>query len=178
MSRWVEDAGATAGATVIAAARAEAWRVSFCIATDATGIAVWPGRRPEGKRRACRRGHFFVHIADRDHVFFEYTPKETSISIEEMFRGYSGYIQADAKSVYDVLFREPEKPPEGGSDKRLEVGCWSQYPDNTIIRSRSALSRPTSDCRSEALVITAMATRTPRTRGGLALAARGDETLS
>jgi transposase len=127
MSRWVEDAGATAGATVIAAARAEAWRISFCIATDATGIAVWPGRRPEGKRRACRRGHFFVHIADRDHVFFEYTPKETSISIEEMFRGYSGYIQADAKSVYDVLFREPEKPPDddGERDTRIEVGCMS-----------------------------------------------------
>ncbi len=125
MCRWVEDAGATAGATVIAAARAEAWRVAFCIATDATGIAVWPGCRPEGKRQACRRGHFFVHIADRDHVFFEYTPKETSITVEEMFRGYSGYIQADAKSVYDVLFRKPDNPPEDDSDTRLEVGCFS-----------------------------------------------------
>lgn len=40
MSRWVEDARATAGATVIEAARDEAWRTAFCIATDATGIPV------------------------------------------------------------------------------------------------------------------------------------------
>jgi transposase len=127
MCRWVEDAGATAGATVIAAARAEAWRTAFCIATDATGVPVWPGARPDGKRQACRRGHYFVHIADRDHIFFEFTPKETSTTLLGMFKGYSGYIQADAKSVYDVLFRDPKKPPaEGeGSDKRLEVGCWS-----------------------------------------------------
>lgn len=54
MSRWVEDAGATAGATVVAAARAEAWRTAFCLATDATGIGVQPEPRPDGKRQACR----------------------------------------------------------------------------------------------------------------------------
>jgi transposase len=125
MSRWVEDAGATAGATVIAAARAEAWRTAFCIATDATDIRVQPGARQDGKRQACRRGHFFVQIADRDHVFFEYTPKETSATLLEMFEGYSGYIQADAKSVYDVLFREPDNPLDEDGDTRTEVGCWS-----------------------------------------------------
>ncbi len=124
MSRWVEDAGATAGATVVAAARAEAWRTAFCIATDATGIPVQPEPREDGKRQACHRGHYFVQIADRDHVFFEYTPKETSATLLEMFEGYSGYIQADAKSVYDVLFQEPE-PPDDDRGKRTEVGCWS-----------------------------------------------------
>lgn len=125
MSRWVEDAGATAGATVIAAAREEAFRTAFCIATDATGIAVQPEKRSDGRRQACRRGHFFVLIADKDHIFFEYTPKETSAAVEEMFRGYSGYIQADAKSVYDVLFREPDHPPDEDADMRLEIACWS-----------------------------------------------------
>ena len=126
MSRWVEDAGAAAGATVIAAARAEAWSTAFCIATDATGIAVQPGIHPEGKRQACHRSHFFVQIADRDHVFFEYAPKENSTTLLEMFEGYSGYIQADAKSVYDVLFRQPDHPPDDEeSDVRTEVGCWS-----------------------------------------------------
>jgi hypothetical protein len=124
MSRWVEDAGATAGATVVAAARTEAWRTAFCIATDATGIPVAPGPREDGKRQPCRRGHFFVQIADRDHVFFEYAAKETSATLLEMFKGYSGYIQADAKSVYDVLFREPE-PPDDAAGKRTEIGCWS-----------------------------------------------------
>ncbi|HEY4753644.1 MAG TPA: IS66 family transposase, partial [Candidatus Limnocylindrales bacterium] len=126
MSRWVEDAGATAGATVVAAARAEAWRTAFCIATDATGIPVQPEPREDGKHQPCHRGHYFVQIADRDHIFFEYARKETSATLLEMFEGYSGYIQADAKSVYDVLFKEPDNPPEDGEgDTRLEVGCWS-----------------------------------------------------
>jgi transposase len=126
MCRWAEDAGATVGATVIAAARAEAWRTAFCIATDATGVGVLPLRRPDGKRQACRRGHFFVLIADRDHIFFEYAAKETSLFVAGMLRGYSGYVQADAKSVYDVLFREPgELVDDAEVDVRKEVGCWS-----------------------------------------------------
>jgi hypothetical protein len=127
MCRWLEDAGATAGATVIAAARKHAMATAFCIATDATGVAVQPIRSHEKQRQACRRGHYFVLIADRDHIFFEYTPKETSRVVSEMFRGYSGYIQADAKSVYDVLFREPDPELFDDADDavRREVGCWS-----------------------------------------------------
>jgi transposase len=123
MCRWLEDAGATAGSTVIEAARKEAFAKAFCLATDATGVSVQPIPREDGKRQPCRRGHFFVQIADRDHVFFEFTPRETSAAVAEMFKGFSGYVQADAKSVYDILFR----PPDGevvAEDRRLEVGCW------------------------------------------------------
>jgi transposase len=123
MSRWLEDAGATAGATVLAAARLEALASAFCLSTDATGVAVQPIPRTDGKRQPCRRGHFFVQIADRDHVFFEYAPRETSAVVGEMFKGFKGYVQADAKNVFDVLFRPPdaEAPAE---DRRFEVGCW------------------------------------------------------
>ena len=124
MSRWVEDAGATLGATVVAAARREAFETAFCIATDATGVAVQPEPREDGRRQACRRAHYFVLIADRDHIFFEFTPKETSETVFEMFRGFSGYVHADAKSVYDVLFKKAEKPPDD-FESRTEVGCWS-----------------------------------------------------
>jgi hypothetical protein len=103
--------------------RREAMENAFCLATDATGVAVQPEAREDGKRQACRRGHFFVIIADRDHVFFEYTPKETSQVVAEMFKGYSGYIQADAKAVYDILFRPPDEGPPDGA--REEVGCWA-----------------------------------------------------
>jgi transposase len=123
MCRWLEDAGATLGATVVAAMRRDAMSTAFCIATDATGVLVQPEPRADNKRQPCRRGHFFVLIADRDHILFEYTPKETSAVVAKMFKGYSGYIQADAKSVYDVLFREPEEEPPDGT--RQEVGCWS-----------------------------------------------------
>lgn len=128
MCRWVEDAGATAGATVIAAAREEAIATAFCIAADATGVAIQPIPSQDKRRQACRRGHYFVLIADKDHVFFEYTAKETSSVVSDMFRGFSGYVQADAKSVYDVLFRAPEQRPsddDDGDAVRHEVACWS-----------------------------------------------------
>ena len=126
MCRWLEDAGATAGSTVIEAAKKEAFRSAFCLSTDATGVAVQPISTGEKKRRPCRRAHFFVQIADRDHVFFEFTPRETSAVVAAMFKGFGGYVQADAKSVYDILFR----PPDGGGetvleDRRLEVACWA-----------------------------------------------------
>ena len=127
MSRWVESAGATAGVTVVAAMREEALRTAFCIATDATGVAVQPEPRPDGLAQPCRRGHYFVLLADRDHALFEYTAKEDSAFVQRMLQGYSGYVQADAKSVYDVLFREPHKPPGDGKKPELreEVGCWA-----------------------------------------------------
>ena len=123
MCRWLENAGATAGSTVIEAAKKEALAKAFCLATDATGVAVQPIPREDKKRQACRRAHFFVQIADRDHVFFEFTPRETSATVAQMFKGFDGYVQADAKSVYDILFR----PPDGEvvvENRRLEVGSW------------------------------------------------------
>jgi transposase len=125
MSRWLEELGGAVGATIVEAARREAMASAFCISTDATGVAVQPERLSEKKRQACRRGHFFVQIADRDHVFFEYTPKETSAAVAEMFAGFEGYVQADAKSVFDILFRPP--PPGADGDDAgggaTEVGC-------------------------------------------------------
>jgi transposase len=125
MARWMEDVGATVGATVVAAMRDEALATAFCIATDATGVAVQPVPM-EGRRQACRRGHYFVQVADKDAVFFEYTPRETSAAVLELFKGFQGYVQADAKSVYDALFRpSEEEPPDGEAEVRHEVACWA-----------------------------------------------------
>ena len=131
MSRWLEDLGATCGATVVESMRKDALEHAFCIATDASGLAVQPIPTADKKRQPCRKGHLFVFVADKDHVFFEYTPKETSRAVSRMFHGFSGYVQADAKSVFDVLFTPPDErpPPEDGEEKdlgeRREVGCWS-----------------------------------------------------
>ncbi len=121
MCRYAEHVGATLGCIVDASAK-EAKETAFCLATDATGVAIQPTPIP-GKRQACAKGHFFVVLADRDHVFFEYQPKHTSDAVCAMFKGFRGYVQADAHSVYDALFRgdacdEDEKPPD-------EIGCWS-----------------------------------------------------
>jgi len=132
MSRWLHELGEKSSG-VVDAMRADAKATAFCLATDATRILVQPAPRADGKRQACRTGHFFAVIADRDHVFFEYTAKENSKSVMRIFRGFEGYIQADANSVYDILFRapdekrpltdDPELEPDGAT--RLEVGCWS-----------------------------------------------------
>lgn len=124
MCRWLEDLGATLGATVIHAARDHAMRTAFCIATDATGICIQPIRTQKKKRQACHKGHFFVCIADKDHVFFEYQRRETSAVVSEMFRGFRGYLQADAKSVYDLLYRGCDDDPPDHIPPS-EVGCWS-----------------------------------------------------
>ena len=130
MSRWLEDLGMIMGSSLVKAMRDDAFATAFCISTDATGVLVQPIPTGDKQRRACRRGHYFVQIADDDHIFFEYTPKETSAAVGEMFRGYSGYIQADAKSVYDFLFRAPEQrvPLDDQAVDlavRHELGCWS-----------------------------------------------------
>ena len=56
--------------------REEALRTALCLSTDATGILVQRGRDPAQKaRRPCKKGHYFVQIADRDAIFFEYTER-------------------------------------------------------------------------------------------------------
>jgi transposase len=122
MCRYAEHVGATLGCIVDACAK-EAVATAFCLSTDATGVAIQPTRLPDRQRQACAKGHFFVVLADKDHVFFEFQPKHTSEAVCSMFRGFKGYIQADAHCIYDALFRgdavaDGEKPPE-------EVACWS-----------------------------------------------------
>lgn len=78
------------------------------ICTDTTGVLVQ-------NADACKRGHFFVAIADRDYVFFHYTPKHTSDVPRAMLKGFRGYVQADASSVYDAMF--------GAEGAPIEVGC-------------------------------------------------------
>ena len=122
---------------------------AFCILTDATGVLIQPVRdEPKGdkprrslQRKACRRGHFFVQIADGDHVFFEYVARETSAAVGEMFRGFTGYIQADAKSVYDLLYRPPDQNSGASMTTRTRVGAprlgAGVTPDDRTGRPRS-----------------------------------------
>jgi hypothetical protein len=126
MCRYAEDVGATLGA-IVEAARAEAFANAYCLSTDATGVSIQRGALRDRERGPCRKGHFFVVLADRDHVFFEYQEKHTSAAVCEMFKGFSGYIQADAHAVYDALFRDalPRGQPPDAVTVPKEVGCWS-----------------------------------------------------
>ena len=122
MCRYAEDAGNTF-ACIVDAMVTESKESAFCLSTDATGVCIQPEVVQGGPRRACRKGHFFVVLADQDHIFFEYQTKHTSKAVCEMFRGFGGYIQADAHCIYDALYRGEAQEP--GETPPKEVGCWA-----------------------------------------------------
>lgn len=106
MCRWAELAHPSCK-RVVDAMCAEALATAPYICTDATGILVQANER-------CKRGHFWVFVAGREHVFFRYSKTHTSKEPLAFFKGYSGTVVADASNVYDALFRDPEGPDEGG----------------------------------------------------------------
>ena len=71
------------------------------LCADATGVLVQA-------REKCRRGHFFVVAAPEKHVLFGYTPKHNSAAVDELLKGYKGYLVADAHAVFDHLFKTGE----------------------------------------------------------------------
>lgn len=129
LSRWKKTVGDRLGETVVAAMRQHALATAFCIATDATGVCVQPIPN-DRSRQPCKKGHFLVQIADRDHILFDYLERETSAAVYTRFRGFSGYVQADAKSVFDLLFADEttvqnsSHPVKPDGAERVEVGCW------------------------------------------------------
>ena len=79
------------------------------LCVDATGVLV------QAKEK-CRRGHFWVLVAPRRHVLFEYTRDHTKVAVDRVLAGYTGYLVADAHAVYDHLFV---------SEHLIEVNCWA-----------------------------------------------------
>jgi transposase len=99
LSRCKHLVGTSLADTVVKAMHEHALATAFCISTDATGVNIQPIYSHEKGRQPCKKGHFLVMIADRDHILFEYLEKETGRAIHGKFRGFNGYVQADAKSV-------------------------------------------------------------------------------
>jgi transposase len=86
---------------------------SKAIQTDDTPVDVLdPGR--EGTRKS----RIWIAIGDRDHRYwvFDFTPDRSGDGPARFFKGYKGYLQADAYSGYDALFK---------SGDIIEVGCWA-----------------------------------------------------
>lgn len=130
LCRWKKLVGDKLGETVVKAMFTHALATAFCISTDATGVCVQPIYGDEKGRQPCQKSHFLVMIADRDHILYEYLKKENGETIHKRFRGFSGYVQADAKSVFNLLFADEDELARKASDlehdgcTRTEVGCW------------------------------------------------------
>jgi transposase len=75
---------------------------------DATGVMV------QAKDK-CRRGHFWVVAAPERHILFGYSKSHDSAAIDELLKGYKGYLVADAHAVFDHLFKTGDI---------IESGCW------------------------------------------------------
>ena len=85
---------------------------SRVIQTDDTPVKV-----QDHDAKGIKTGRLWVYIGDAaDHfVVYDYTPDRSRDGPERIFKGYTGYLQADAYPAYDRLFAD-------GTIQ--EVGCW------------------------------------------------------
>jgi transposase len=129
MSRLIEQAGNALGATVVAAMFAHAKATAHVISTDATGAWILPEpsqvKQPSGRYLAkrCDKGHFFTAVVDADAVLFFYERAHTQIAVKQLFEGFTGYLQADASSVYHLLEHGPPRDDDTGGVTL--VGCFA-----------------------------------------------------
>lgn len=86
--------------------------LSRVVQTDDTAVKV-----QDHSGGGIKTGRLWVHVGEWNNRFivYDYTPDHSSAGPERIFKGYRGYLQADACSVYDGLFKD-------GTIQ--EVGCW------------------------------------------------------
>lgn len=106
MCGWLE-AGNELASLLVTAMHTDALLHAHFIGTDSTGVLVQANQR-------CKRGHFWVLVADQDHVLFRYTKRCSSHEPTALLQGFAGTVIADALAVYDALFGLPDGPTEGG----------------------------------------------------------------
>jgi len=83
--------------------------------TDATGVKVLDPTNPEN----IQRGTMWCYVGDEIDVVFRYTPTgEGATGPWEFLAARTGYVQADAATVFDRVFN-------GRVASATEVGCWS-----------------------------------------------------
>lgn len=109
MCGWAAHANKLAR-LVVDAMETDARLYADVIATDATGVLVQANEK-------CKHGHFWVYVADRDHVIFRYTATASNDEPKTFFKGFHGTVLSDASNVYDILFGLPDSP--------AEANCWS-----------------------------------------------------
>jgi transposase len=104
---------------------------ALVIGTDATGIKVLDPESAEN----IERGTMWCYVGDGRDVLFRYAPTgEGETGPWEFLRDRTGYVQADAASVFDRIFN-------GRVANAIEIGCWSHG-------RRRLVELQTTDCRA------------------------------
>ena len=85
------------------------------VRTDATGVKVLDPESPQN----IERGTIWCYVGDDRDVIFRYAPTGEGVTGPWQFlAGRTGYVQADAASVFDRVFN-------GQVAAAVEVGCWA-----------------------------------------------------
>lgn len=128
------------------------------VCVDATGVLVQHPQR-------CQRGHFWVLVAPRRHVLYQFSLRHDGNAVDRLLGGYSGTVVADAHAVYDHLY---------GPGRATEAGCWShlrQYVLEALFidpeRVREALAAIQALFRIERTIDRAPPLERTRVRGDL-----------
>jgi transposase len=88
-------------------------RAAYIVRTDATGLKVLD----PGCADHVEMGSIWVYVGDDHDVLFRYTPTgEGATGPWTFLAGRTGYVQADAATVFDRLFT-------GQAARAIEVGC-------------------------------------------------------
>jgi transposase len=98
--------------------------LSEIIKTDDTDFKIQVPKLKLRKLRSPRpilKGKMTSYIGDKNHNFnlFDFSPDKSFARNIAFFSGYSGYIQADGATGFDVLFKDGKE----GKSKAIEVGC-------------------------------------------------------
>jgi transposase len=104
----------------------------FVLSSKVTGTDDTPVRVLDRSiKGTTRKGRLWPYTGDRDHpgVIYDYTPTRERAGPERFLKEYRGHLQADAYSVYDSFFTDPERG-------LVEVACWAHYPDTAVIQGR------------------------------------------
>jgi transposase len=83
--------------------------------TDDTPVNVLDPTLPR-----TRTGRIWTYVGDRDHPYtvYDYTPTRSRDGPDAFMAQFHGYLQADAYSGYDELYRDCSR-------KITEVACWA-----------------------------------------------------
>lgn len=111
LADWVADVGTRVEPLV--ERLAVRVRAAYIVRTDATGLKVLDPRSPDH----VEMGSIWAYVGDDHDVLFRYTPTgEGATGPWTFLAGRTGYVQADAATVFDRLFT-------GQAAQAVEVGC-------------------------------------------------------
>lgn len=79
---------------------------SKVVQTDDTPVPVLDPELPR-----TRTGRIWTYVGDADHpyIVYDYTPNRSRDGPDEFLKDFHGYLQADAYSGYDEIYKDPER---------------------------------------------------------------------